>query len=77
MLLQGLVLALQVKISVHQCLVGVVHGLQISVFSSLIDFEAVVLGFEGLQMGRQLVGSVVLLAVGLELVFLLLYKAVV
>lgn len=38
MLLKSLVLALQVKVSVHKCLVWIVDGLEVSVLSSFINF---------------------------------------
>ena len=71
-LLKGLVLGLEVHVPVHQCLVGVVNGLQVGVLAPLLNLEGVELGLETLKLRSQLVSAVVLIAVLLELDLLLL-----
>lgn len=45
MLLKSLILCFEVKVSVHQRLVGVVNSFKISVLSSLLNFKAIVFRF--------------------------------
>jgi len=73
-LLQGLVLSLEVKVSVHQSLVGVVDSLKIGVLGSLIDLQAVEFGLQALQLGSELMSQVVLLTVFGQLLLLLFNK---
>jgi hypothetical protein len=40
-LLKSLIFRFKVKISIHECLVGVVHSFQVSVLASLIYFKTV------------------------------------
>ena len=75
MLLESLVLGLQVKVAVHEGLVGVVDRLKIGVLASLIDFETIKLGLEALESGGELVSFVVLSAVGLQFHLLLVHEA--
>ena len=66
MFLKSLVLGLQVKVSVHEGLVGVVDGLEVGVLSSLLDLKRVELSLHRLESGSELVSSVILVAVSLE-----------
>ena len=63
MFLKSFVLRLEIKISVHECLVRVVNSFQISVLATFIDLETVEFSLKSLQRGSQLVGSIVLMAV--------------
>ena len=70
MFLKSLILGFEVKVSVHQGLVGVVDSFKISVLSSLLNFKTVVLGFQALQLGGEFVGKIVFLTVFSQLLFL-------
>lgn len=71
-LLQRLVLGLEVKVSIHKCLVGVVDSFQVSVLAPLVDFQAIEFGLEPLQRRRELMRQVVLLAVLGQLLLLII-----
>jgi hypothetical protein len=58
-------LTLEVEVSIHEGLVGIVDSLKICVLASLINFKAVELSLEGLKLSCEFVSSVVLLTVGL------------
>lgn len=70
MLLQGLILSLEIEVSVHQGLVRVVDSLKIGVLGSLIDFQAVEFGLQALQLRSELVSQVVLLTIFGQLLLL-------
>lgn len=74
MLLEGFVFGFQVQVSVHQGLVGVVHGFKIGVLGSLVDLEAVEFGFQALQLGSEFVCQVVFLTVLGQFLFLFFNK---
>jgi len=69
-LLQGLILSLEIEVSVHQGLVRVVDSLKIGVLGSLIDFQAVEFGLQALQLRSELVSQVVLLTIFGQLLLL-------
>ena len=75
MLLQSFVLGFEVKVPVHESLVGVVNSFKIGVLASLVNFEAVVLGLETLECGSELVSSVVLMAIFGKLHLLILNES--
>lgn len=71
MFLKSLILGFEVKISVHQSLVGVVDSFKISVLGSFLNFKTVVLRFQALQLGGEFVGKIVFLTVFSQLLLLL------
>ena len=71
-LLQGFVFGLEVEVPVHQSLIGIVHGFQIGVFASLVDLQTIVLGFQALQFGSEIVSRIVLLTILGQLLLLVL-----
>lgn len=77
MLLQCLVLLLELQVPVHQSLVGVVDSLQVGVEASLVDFKSVVLRLKRLELVGEVMSTVVLVAVLLELQLLLVDKSLI
>ena len=66
MLLKSFVFLLQVKVSVHQCLVGIVYSFQVGILGSFVNFKAVKLSLVTLKVGSVLVSLVVLVTVLLK-----------
>ena len=69
-LLKSLKLGLQIQVSIHEGLVGVVDCFQVSVLSPFVDFDAIEFSFKPLESCGQLMGSIVLGTVLPQLVLL-------